>query len=338
MAKTSYVSISAGAEESFYKYLNATSRFVFPRLTRKISLLSVKRKKGVTQKSLLLQVASLWNALSDSDRAAWSAAGAECDLNGWRLFVQDTCARIINDLPGAAIPSTLHQSWVGALSINSPATEIKIKQLHPHYYWVSQSVRGKKGMREPVLIDEDFVLPVELSISYKSDLTEVGSGAFARYYLRLWQSYQGVDIYSDYFIDLDLSTDWKRENYSVTALLGRKEFGAIVIGDTFFGAQGDIASDVAFGTYKFGAGYYGEENTFLGLAIGYDLFIHLYNLQGDFYFDNIEVTHSGQNWARDPFCKDINQGFTLAFYQVPKHWVAEILPDGAEYNSIYIDG
>jgi len=75
--------------------------------------------------------------------------------------------------------------------------------------------------------------------------------------------------------------------------------------------------------------------TLLGYVIRYDLYIHLYNLQGDLYVDNIKVEHSGQNWARDPWCKDINQGFTRAFYQIPKHWAGVIVPDGAIYDSIY---
>jgi hypothetical protein len=75
----------------------------------------------------------------------------------------------------------------------------------------------------------------------------------------------------------------------------------------------------------------------LGHVIAYDGYFHLYNVQGDLLFDNIEFEHDGQNWARDPFCDDIQEGFTRAFYQVPAHWVALILPDTADFYSTYND-
>ncbi len=73
----------------------------------------------------------------------------------------------------------------------------------------------------------------------------------------------------------------------------------------------------------------------LGEIISYNLYIHLDKVTGTLLFDNPKVEHSGQNWMRDPFCKDISKAFTRAFYQIPKHWVAEELPVGTSYNSIY---
>lgn len=72
-------------------------------------------------------------------------------------------------------------------------------------------------------------------------------------------------------------------------------------------------------------------------VIRYDLYFWLKGLQGDLYFDNIKVVHSGQNWARDPWCDNIRQTFTRAFYQIPKHWAGVILPEGTYYDSIYKD-
>jgi hypothetical protein len=60
-------------------------------------------------------------------------------------------------------------------------------------------------------------------------------------------------------------------------------------------------------------------------------------LRGDLYIDNVKAEHSGQNWVRDTYCEDILQGFTKAFYQIPKHWAAVILPEGSMYDSIYKD-
>lgn len=73
----------------------------------------------------------------------------------------------------------------------------------------------------------------------------------------------------------------------------------------------------------------------IGLARGYTAFIELENVRGSLYFDNIEINHSGQNWCRDPHTIDINQSFTKAFYQIPKHWAPVDIPVGAFYESLY---
>ena len=293
MAQTTYIDLLPELETQFFSGLQSSDRFMYSRLIKKITLYSRKRKKGVSARSLLPQIAETWNGFSDAERIAWGVAGAETSLNGWRLFVQDQTARILNELSGPATPSTLHQSWVGVIQIDNPASEAKIAQIHPHFYWVLKKVTGKKGMYEPVLVTEDIALPVEISLNYYSDLIPSGGGSFAKFYARFWHSYQGADIYTDLEIPLDFSTGWKNAVETLTTLIG--------------------------------------------YVIRYDLYIHLYNLTGELYFDNVKVTHSSQNWCRDPFCKDINQGFTRAFYQIPKHWSPIVLPDGAQFNSVYKD-
>ena len=293
MAKVEYVDILPATSELYYRALTAQDRFTFSRITKKVEFYSRKKVKGMTLKSLLPQVAEAWNALSVGDKALWTTAGAQSDLNGYRLFVQDKCIRIKNDLAGNATPVVLHQSWIGDLRIKSPATELKIVQLHPSFYWVSSKVSGKKGQYEPVQVTESFGLPLVLSLNYSSDLTSQGAGSFAKFYALVWHSYQGIDYETPLEIDLDLSTGWKNATATLSSLSG--------------------------------------------YVVGYALYFHLYNVRGNLYIDNVKSTHSAQNWVRDTYCKDINQGFTRAFYQIPKHWVAEILPDGSIYDTIYKD-
>lgn len=293
MAKTSYVDILPGLENQFFSGIRRDDRFVFSKLVKKIDLLSRKKKVGLTQRSMLPAVAVLWEGLSGAEKTAWSNAGAKMGLNGWRLFVQDTCARIINEMPGVAIPSLLHQSWVGQLHIEAPASELKIIQIHPKFYWISRKVPKTKGMYEPVLITEDLALPVKISLNYFSNLEVVSENNFAKFYARFWHSYQGADRYTDLEIPLDYVSDWKNAEIDISELLG--------------------------------------------YVIRYDLYLWISGLTGDLYIDNIKSEHSGQNWVRDTFCKDINQGFTRAFYQIPKHWAAITAPEGAWYESIYKD-
>jgi len=293
MAKTEYVDILPELEEDFFTGIQSSDRFVHSRLVKKIALFSRKKKAGLKVRSLLPAIAEIWAGFSEAEKTAWSNAGAEMGLNGWRLFVQDQTIRILNDMAGVATPSLLHQSWIGNLKIEAPASELKIVQLHPKFYWISKKVTGKKGMYEPVLITEDLALPVKISLNYSSNLVETAPGSFAKFYARFWHSYQGADQYTDLEIPLDYFSGWKYAEATLTEL----------------------------------AGY----------VIRYDLYFHLKNLTGDLYFDNVEAEHSAQNWVRDPFCKDILQGFTRAFYQIPKHWAGVILPEGAIYDSIYKD-
>jgi len=315
MAKTTYIDIIPGLENQFFSGIRRDDRFVFSKVAKKNVFLSRKRKTGLTQKSMLPVVSELWAGLSNEKKEAWAAAGAQCNLTGWRLFVQDTCARIISDLPGVATPSLLHQSWVGQIHIEAPASEAKIVQIHPHYYWVLRKVAGKKGMYEPVLVTEDLALAFKLSINYCSNLSVVGSNPFAKFYARFWHSYQGADRYSDFVIPLDFDTSGIQP-------------------DCWKSAEATIS---LYGVDDFGNANYGSESELLGYYIRYDLYLWISGLRGDLYFDNIKVEHSGQNWARDPFCQDVNQGFTRAFYQIPKHWAAVTLPEGAWFESVYKD-
>lgn len=75
----------------------------------------------------------------------------------------------------------------------------------------------------------------------------------------------------------------------------------------------------------------------VGMERGYTAFLEIEDARGDLLIDNVVLSHSGQNWARDPYCNDIDQGFTKAFYQVPKHWAAVDVPEGAFFGSVYYE-
>ena len=72
-----------------------------------------------------------------------------------------------------------------------------------------------------------------------------------------------------------------------------------------------------------------------GIVASYNLYIHLYKVRGTLLIDNVKAEHSGSNWARDIYCKKIEQDFTRGFYQVPKHWAPITMPTGTDYESIY---
>lgn len=315
MATTSFIDLAPGEELLYYSGLQVGDRFTFSKINRKLVFLSRKRKNGLTARSLLPAIAASWALLSSAVRASWSVAGAECGLNGYRLFVKDTTIRLKNELVGLATPSLLHQAWVGNLKIVEPATLLKIEQLHPRSYYVSRKVTGKKGMYEPVLVTEDFALPLKISLNYYADLLPQDISADARFYAKVWSSYQGVDLSTELLISLCFST---------RALFGVASFGANEYGVDEDSEGGWLYAEATLTSVQ-------------GYVVGYDLHFDLENLQGDLYIDNVKAEHSSQNWVRDTYCNDINQGFTRAFFQVPKHWVADEAPAGSSFESTYKD-
>jgi hypothetical protein len=293
MARTSYIELDSATQDAYYGALQSGDRFIFPRISRKINLLSRKHKKGLSQKTLLPTCSLEWQSFTTEQKNAWAAAGALTKLSNWKLFVKEKCYKIVNNLAGNPVPSLYHQGLVGQIHIEAPQSEVKIFQPHPYSYFVSHKVAGKKGMYSPVEIIEKLALPLKIQLNYKSDLVAVGDGAFAKYYAVVRRLYQGRNIDTTLEVSLDLQSDWQTAENTLSFILGQ--------------------------------------------YTSYSLYLHLYNVTGDLFFDNIKVEHNSQNWARDPNCDDINQEFTRAFYQVPKHWAPLVIDGNSFFESVYIE-
>lgn len=291
MAKTTYLDIPDGYDLSYNKTLNSSDRFVFPSVRCRALFSRRRRIKGLTQKSLLPLCSQIWDSFTLETKNAWNVAGQVIGQSGYKLFVQDKVLREQNGLSGESIPNVLYQTYVGKLQIESPANILKITQAHPQQYWVSSPVHGKKGMREPVLVRENFALPLELQIAIKSDLQSTGVNFRARFFAIVYSLYQGNTIENVCEINFPLSCDWQKFSAIITKVLGKPQ--------------------------------------------GYTLFIELYNVRGVVLVDNIVAEHSGMNWCRDSKCRDLDQNFTKAFYQVPKHWTALEISDGCFFGSEY---
>jgi len=291
MAKTSYLSIEPEVEEKYYSGLQSGDRFVIPKIVVKTILLSRAKSEAIAKRSYLKTCSTLWQAFTDQQKADWKTTDQHPQQHGWRSFVADQCQRIKLDLAGVATPNQYHQDLVGKLLITAPAEEIKIIQPHPHTYWISEKVAGSKNTYQPVEVEEDFALPLKLTISRKSNLVSTGDGSFVRFYASIRHLYQGQNLNHDEIIEIPLISDWTEQTTTISTLQGE--------------------------------------------AISYNIYIHLYKVTGTLLIDNIKAEHSGQNWVRDTYCKEIEESFNRGFYQVPEHWAVITLPDGAEYASVY---
>lgn len=221
MAKTSHLEIPPEIEDKYYSGLQTLDRFIIPRIKVKTSLLSRERKQKITARSYLFQCIALWNNFTDEQKQAWKDIDPHSQKHGYRTFVADQVQRIKLELGGVATPNQYHQDMVGRILIQSPADEIKITQPHPSSYWISQKVEGKDGMYKPVEINESFSLPLKITISYKSDLTSAGEGAFAYFYAVIRHLYQGQNLNYDLIINIPLQSHWYKEEATISELIGK---------------------------------------------------------------------------------------------------------------------
>jgi hypothetical protein len=145
--------------------------------------------------------------------------------------------------------------------------------------------------------------------------------------------YQIVEIVENFSLPLNLYINYKADLEAVEGGYSARFYA--IIYSSYQGRDIETLADIEFDlqtdwkTASFGIG------EVLGLVRGYALFMDLDGVRGDVWFDNVKAVHSGQNWVRDTHCNNIKQTFTKQFFQVPAHWVALDLPDGAYYNSEY---
>jgi len=220
MAKTSYITIPAGFDLQYKKVIKSGDRFITPRISVNRIFNSRAKKKGITQRSMFVELSSAWQGFSQATRDAWDLAGAVSNMSGWKLFVQDTTNRRKMDLAGYATPDVIYQSKVGRITIDPPATGLTIVQLHPQSYFVNKKVTGTRSQYEPKLISENLSLPIDISISYKADLKAIDSSAYAKFYVIVYSNYQGRDIENVCEIPFNLSNSWASLTSRISSVIG----------------------------------------------------------------------------------------------------------------------
>lgn len=241
MAKVKFIEIPTGLDVFFNKAVQANDRFVYSVVRKTNPFVSRKKKLSLTQKSQLPLCSQIWNNFTQLVRDEWIECGLETSLTGFRFFVQDKVLRLKNSLAGESTPSLLYQSNVGRLHIESPASSLAISQLHPLTYYVLRKVTGKATMYKTVEVVEQFSLPLNIYINYKSALTAVEGGYSARFYAVVYSSYQGRTIETICEIEFDLETDWKTASAGIGEVIGLVRGYALFI--DLDGVRGDVWFD-----------------------------------------------------------------------------------------------
>lgn len=220
MAKTSYITISPELEEKYYSDLQARDRFIIPGIRAKSKIISRRKRAILQNKTFLPTCSNYWKNFSLAEKQAWEDVSPYDPPHGWRTFVNDQTLRILLELEGVATPNEYHQGKSGFISIEAPAEEIKLIQPHPSSYWIKQKVVGKPGTYEPEQITELLSLPLQIGISYKSDLVSTGAGSFAKFYASVRRLYQGQNLNEELEIDIPLSSGWARSTETLSSVIG----------------------------------------------------------------------------------------------------------------------
>ena len=191
--------------------------------------------------SLFRYLKPLWQELTTEQKALWTTAGLISGLSNWQLFISDNAERIKNSLTTGVAPSNLWQVRAGRLLIQAPANVLILRQDHPQSYYIARKIVGSSYKNELVKLQENFGFPLTIGIRYKSNLVANGPVHVARYFARVWTSYQGEDIFTDYPINFTLVTDWTYSELEITGTRG------IIIGYTLFldiiGYRGELLYD-----------------------------------------------------------------------------------------------
>ncbi len=147
--------------------------------------------------------------------------------------------------------------------------------------------------------------------------------------------YIPVAITEHIALPLSISISWKTD---LTPLDGdaRARFFCIIY-SMYQGRTLENVVEIPFGMSDDWQRASAEIVSVLGPVKAYSAFIEVYNARGNLYFDNVNITHNEENWARDPDCNNISLSFTKAFFQVAKHWVATNITEGADFGSVYFE-
>lgn len=220
MTRVSFVQIPSGSEDIYNGAITPSNRFVFSSVRLKPLFTSRKRKKELTLISLTPAAADSWNALSPTVQDEWKTAGLASNYKPFQCFLRDFASRTRNALPVPGTPSDFVQNSCGRMVLSGSATHMRIVQEHPFTYYILRKVTGTKSQYSPVLVTEEFGMPLRISISYKTNLTASGANPSARFYAEVLSTYQGQDKITTVELLFDLVADWNRVTATLDAAIG----------------------------------------------------------------------------------------------------------------------
>ncbi len=278
-------------------------------------------------------VISYSKALSINDRYTFSS------VRRARLF--NSRARIKNitqksvlpaaSLAWAALNSTDRELWNSAgVHSNLTGWRLFVKD----FAWSQKLELGS-----PLVPSDEYQVEVgRISITSPASFAKIAQLHPSVYYVLrkvtgTKSMYEPVQIIESFQLPLELSLSWNTSLTIAWAQPLARIFA--VVYSHYQGRDMETELQIQFGLNDEWTRNTVSLSSVIGRVKGYSVFIEAVDVTGDIYFDNLSLIHSGQNWARDPYCYNIASTYTRAFFQIPKHWVTIDIPEGAFYDSFY---
>lgn len=220
MARLEYWAVPDEWWPLIQKILKWNNRFQFVSVRRNPLVSSRRRSRDITLRSIIPLASEIWATLTETQKAEWATAGTLSKYTNFQTFLRDLAGRLRNDLtyPGSANPYVQDACGRGVFAF--PASGFLLRQDHPYSYYVLRKVRGTRSQYEPVRLVESFGLPLEIGISWRTDLTALNENAKARFYVEIWSNYQGRDIIKTYEIPFGLNDSWTRQTLTIENVKG----------------------------------------------------------------------------------------------------------------------
>lgn len=257
--RTEFLDVPASVADDFKKMGNKRSVYKFAHVATQRRNFSRAKKAQLRSSQVFTRCSNLWASLSDTEKANWTAAGAEMGLSGWQLFLKDTGYRLTHGLPGLATPSTLHQTMAGHLHLAGDGGWFTLEQHHPNFYNLYQKVEGTKALFKKIRVQDILSWPVHFELSYKSNLNYFyGLGYGVISFEVFFRGIGGADDrYKSWGIDEN--TDWKQISEDLDFGVGRIYDYMVQI--QFWCVEGDIWFDnlkISFGGHDYAIDPYFE--------------------------------------------------------------------------------
>lgn len=197
---------------------------------------------------------------------------------------------------------------------------------------------GLSGVATPSALHQDYVGIIHLEpLAGEFKLVQAHPSTYQEYVKVVGKKsmYQSVEIKEPFYLPFELKISYKTD-MSVNGGDPMSYFGARIISHY----QGRDIETLVQIPISLSSSWTRETQVLtsvLGVARYYTLEFYFKDVEGDCYFDNIEANHSGQNWARDPFCEDVEKTFPRSFQEISPYWIAEIDNEYCVYGSGYLD-
>jgi hypothetical protein len=194
MALIMGITIPAGLEIIYNKTLKMYDISVLCNVGKNPRFFPRSKKYTLREVTYLFQIAYAWSFFSEATKDEWKYAANIMGQHGYNLYVEDKSYRIKHGIGGNATPSLYHQSLVGHLAIEAPATGAQVAQ----YNFTRVN------------------FPASFELCFKTSLVAAGAAPSCRLKF-IWTRYtQGQNIEATEIIDLPLVSGWDKLKIWIT--------------------------------------------------------------------------------------------------------------------------